>query len=141
MSYKTIKKVTELTGITEGALRYYDEKNVVKPTIKKSTGRREWLYDDEAVKKLCLVKMLTFIGIPVKIAGSMLQNGIDFAELMLGMQIGAIRSEMNRSEYKIRLAEKLLKQGPHAELVDKNWLMEEMKRIELMDREKEENRK
>ena len=37
MSYKTIKNVTELTGITEGALRYYDEKDVIRPTIKKAT--------------------------------------------------------------------------------------------------------
>lgn len=138
MSHKTIKKVTELTGITEGALRYYDEKEVIKPTIKKSTGRREWLYDDEAIKKLCLLKIFTFIGIPVRVAGVMLKNGIDFAELMLNMQIGAIKTEIDRSKYKINLAESLLEQGPHTELIDRNWLLQEIKRIELMEKEKEE---
>ena len=85
MSYKTIKNVTELTGITEGALRYYDEKDVIRPTIKKATGRREWLYDDAAIKKLCLVKLLTFIGVPVKNAGLMLKNEIDSPEPILNI--------------------------------------------------------
>lgn len=141
MSYKTIKKVTELTGITEGALRYYDEKNVIKPTIKKTTGRREWLYDDEAIKKLCLIKLFTFIGVPVRIAGLMLENGLDFSELILNMQIGAIKSELKKGEYKISLAESLLNQGTHAELVNDSWLMKQIKHIELIEKEKEKQTK
>lgn len=71
-------------------------------------------------------------------AGVMLKNGIDFAELMLNMQIGAIKTEIDRSKYKINLAESLLEQGPHTELIDRNWLLQEIKRIELMEKEKEE---
>ena len=46
MGYKTIRDVTAITGMTESALRYYDEKKILQPTVKSVTGRSEWLYDD-----------------------------------------------------------------------------------------------
>ena len=52
MSYKTIREVTSITGATESALRYYDEKALVCPTVKKSDGRREWLYDAAAISDI-----------------------------------------------------------------------------------------
>lgn len=141
MTYKTIKQVTELTGITEGALRYYDEKDVIKPTIKKDTGRREWLYDDDAIRKLCMVKLFTFIGMPVKTAGLMINIGVNYADIMLRVQIETIRKEIRRNEYRIALAEKLLLQSQHTTPIEIDWLIEEIKQIELMEKEKEENEK
>ena len=133
MSYKTIKNVTELTGITEGALRYYDEKDVIRPTIKKATGRREWLYDDAAIKKLCLVKLLTFIGVPVKNAGLMLKNEIDSPQPILNTRIKAINAEMSLSEYKISLAQKLLDSLQQADRIDTDWLLREIQHIKLLE--------
>ncbi len=133
MSYKTIKNVTELTGITEGALRYYDEKDVIRPTIKKATGRREWLYDDAAIKKLCLVKLLTFIGVPVKNAGLMLKNEIDSPEPILNTRIKAINAEMSLSEYKISLARTLLDSLQQADRIDTDWLLREIQHIKLLE--------
>ena len=133
MSYKTIKNVTELTGITEGALRYYDEKDVIRPTIKKATGRREWLYDDAAIKKLCLVKLLTFIGVPVKNAGLMLKNEIDSPQPILNARIKAINAEMSLSEYKISLAQKLLDSLQQADRIDTDWLLREIQHIKLLE--------
>lgn len=133
MSYKTIKNVTELTGITEGALRYYDEKDVIRPTIKKATGRREWLYDDAAIKKLCLVKLLTFIGVPVKNAGLMLKNEIDSPQPILNARIKAINAEMSLSEYKISLARTLLDSLQQADRIDTDWLLREIQHIKLLE--------
>lgn len=135
MSYKTIRAVTAITGITEGALRYYDEKGVVKPTKKKPTGRHEWLYDDEAIRQLCLIKLYTFIGIPVRIAGEMLENGMNFSNLMLNMQIGAIKHDMAQDEYKISLAESLIKQGAKAEFIDSEWLVKVMDKVRTFEKE------
>ena len=140
MSYKTIKNVTELTGITEGALRYYDEKDVIRPTIKKATGRREWLYDDTAIKKLCLVKLLTFIGVPVKNAGLMLKNEIDSPEPILNTRIESIKAEMSLSEYKISLAQKLLEGLQQADRIDTGWLLREIQHIRLLEEASDESR-
>ena len=51
MSLNTIREVTEITGITVNALRYYDRKGLLHPTVRNSEGRKEWLYDDEADKE------------------------------------------------------------------------------------------
>ena len=39
------------------------------------------------------------------------------------MQIGAIKHDMALDEYKISLAESLIKQGSKAELIDSEWLV------------------
>ena len=66
MSLNTIRKVTELTGITVNALRYYDSKGLLHPTIRNSEGRKEWLYDDEAVRKAKRILLLRSIGVSVE---------------------------------------------------------------------------
>ena len=66
MPYKTIKEVTALTGATESALRYYDEKDLLRPTVKNRTGRKEWLYDDTALEKLRLVIMYKNMGLSIE---------------------------------------------------------------------------
>ena len=43
---KTVKEISELTGISIRALRYYDEIGLLVPTDRTDTGYR--LYDDEA---------------------------------------------------------------------------------------------
>ena len=74
MPYKTIKEVTALTGATESALRYYDEKDLLRPTIKNRTGRKEWLYDDTALEKLRLVIMYKNMGLSIEDIGMMLEG-------------------------------------------------------------------
>ena len=67
MSLKTIREVTEITGITVNVLRYYDRKGVLHPTVRNSEGRKEWLYDDEGVRKAKRIVLLRKIGLAVKI--------------------------------------------------------------------------
>ena len=66
MSMNTIREVTEITGITVNALRYYDSKGLLSPTVRNPEGRKEWLYDDEAVRRAKRILLLRVIGIPVE---------------------------------------------------------------------------
>ena len=47
---KTVKEISELTGISIRALRYYDEIGLLVPTERTNAGYR--LYDDKALEKL-----------------------------------------------------------------------------------------
>ena len=47
---KTVKEVSEITGISIRTLRYYDEIGLLKPTTLTNSGYR--LYDSKALEKL-----------------------------------------------------------------------------------------
>ena len=47
---KTVKEVSELTGISIRTLRYYDEIDLLKPAKVTEAGYR--LYDESSLKKL-----------------------------------------------------------------------------------------
>ena len=63
MSLKTMKEVTRLTSITENALRYYNAKGILSPTVREETGRKQWLYDEEAIRKPRKRLLLNSIGV------------------------------------------------------------------------------
>ena len=69
MSLWSMKEVTRITGATESALRYYNAKGVLSPTVRENTGRRQWLYDDETVGKLKKLFLLKYIGVSIEEAG------------------------------------------------------------------------
>lgn len=95
MSYKTIRDLAAQTGVTESALRYYDEKRLLQPTVKSQTGRREWLYDDEAVRKLKHILLLKRIGLSVEDYSSMVDKYSKFEE-----KIDAIdKDELSSADY------------------------------------------
>ncbi len=72
MSYRTIRELRELTGVTESALRYYDEKNILQPSVKNRTGRREWLYDEDALWSLMQIMFYKRAGMTVEEAGELI---------------------------------------------------------------------
>ena len=53
---KTVKEISELTGISIRALRYYDEIGLLVPTERTNAGYR--LYDDTALEKLRAILFL-----------------------------------------------------------------------------------
>lgn len=57
---KKLSEVSKITGLTRRALQGYDEMGLVPPTAKTEAGY--WLYDDEAVRKLIVVKIFTEAG-------------------------------------------------------------------------------
>lgn len=60
---KTIKEVSELTGISIRALRYYDEIGLLVPPLRSKGGYR--LYDEKSVEKLNAILFLRELEVPL----------------------------------------------------------------------------
>jgi len=61
---RTVKQVSDLTGISVRALHYYDEIGLLKPSEITDSGYR--LYDDEALKTLQQILFFKELDIPLK---------------------------------------------------------------------------
>ena len=60
---KTVKEVSDLTGISVRTLHYYDEIGLFKPTEVSDAGYR--LYDDEALAKLQQILIFRELDLPL----------------------------------------------------------------------------
>ena len=105
MSLNTIREVTEITGITVNALRYYDQKGVLHPTVRNPDGRKEWLYDDEAVRRAKRILLLRRIGIPVEDITLVID---EMDEAILRTRLEELREERKLIDEQISLASVLL---------------------------------
>ena len=108
MSLNTIREVTEITGITVNALRYYDAKGLLHPTVRNPEGRKEWLYDDEAVRRAKRILLLRRIGIPVENIALVLDNADKMDEKMLRSRLEELREERKVIDEQISVAGMLL---------------------------------
>ena len=108
MSLNTIREVTEITGITVNALRYYDRKGLLHPTVHNSGGRKEWLYDDEAVRKAKRILLLRKIGIPVESIALVLERVDRMDETLLRSRIEELREERKIIDEQISVTSMLL---------------------------------
>ena len=121
MSLNTIREVTEITGITVNALRYYDSKGVLHPTIRNSEGRKEWLYDDEAVRKAKRILLLRSIGIPVESIALVLEKVDKMYETMLRARLEELQAKREAIDEQISVTSMLLlldEMSPDAEVRD-----------------------
>lgn len=108
MSLNTIREVTEITGITVNALRYYDQKGVLHPTVRNPEGRKEWLYDDEAVRRAKRILLLRRIGIPVESMTRVIDKMDGMEETILRTRLEELREERKLIDEQISLASMLL---------------------------------
>ena len=108
MSLKTIREVTDITGITVNALRYYDAKGVLHPTVRNPDGRKEWLYDDNAVRSAKLVLLLRKIGLSVESIALMIEGADKMNENMLRSRLEELREEREIIDDQILVAGMLL---------------------------------
>ena len=108
MSLNTIREVTEITGITVNALRYYDQKGVLHPTVRNPEGRKEWLYDDEAVRRAKRILLLRRIGIPVENINQVIDEMDGMDEAILRTRLEELREERKLIDEQISLASMLL---------------------------------
>ena len=108
MSLNTIREVTEITGITVNALRYYDSKGLLHPTVRNSGGRKEWLYDDGAVRRAKRILLLRRIGIPVESIAMVLDNADRMDEKILRSRLEELREERKEIDEQISVANVLL---------------------------------
>ncbi len=78
---RTVKEVSDITGISVRALHYYDEIGLLKPSSKSEAGYR--LYDDKALETLKQVLFFREFGIPLKDIKSMLDDpAVDKAQIL-----------------------------------------------------------
>lgn len=61
---RTVKEMSDLTGISVRTLHYYDEIGLLKPTLKSDAGYR--LYDDKALETLQQILFFREFDIPLK---------------------------------------------------------------------------
>ena len=108
MSLNTIREVTEITGITVNALRYYDRKGLLHPTVRNSEGRKEWLYDDEAVRRAKRILLLRKIGIPVESIAKVIEKADKMDDIILRSRLEELREERQFLDEQISLAGMLL---------------------------------
>ena len=121
MSLNTIREVTEITGITVNALRYYDSKGLLHPTVRNSEGRKEWLYDDDAVRRAKRILLLRSIGIPVESIALVLEKADGMDETMLKARLEELQAERKAIDEQISAASMLLLLGemsPDTEVMD-----------------------
>jgi DNA-binding transcriptional MerR regulator len=111
MSLNTIREVTKITGITANALRYYDTKGILHPTVRNTEGRKEWLYDDEAVRRAKRILLLRRIGIPVESIASALDDASDTGSVdkaILRSRLYELQEERRSIDEQISVARVLL---------------------------------
>ena len=108
MSLNTIREVTEITGITVNALRYYDRKGVLHPTVRNSDGRKEWLYDDEAIRRAKKVLLLRKIGLPVESIVPVIEEVGEMDENVLRARLEKLKEEREILDEQISVAGILL---------------------------------
>ena len=108
MSLMTMKEVSQLTCITENALRYYNEKGILPPTVRKETGRKQWLYDDEAVRRAKKILILRSIGVPVENITLVLEKEDGMDEKMINYRLEELLAEREAIDKQISVASMLL---------------------------------
>ena len=108
MSLNTIREVTEITGITVNALRYYDRKGLLHPTLRNPDGRKEWLYDDAALRRAKRIVLLRRIGIPVESIALVIEEMDKMDEVLLRSRLEELREERKEIDEQISVASMLL---------------------------------
>ena len=71
---RTVKEISDLTGISVRTLHYYDEIGLLKPTEKSDAGYR--LYDDKALETLQQVLFFREFDIPLKEIKAVMDNPV-----------------------------------------------------------------
>ena len=69
---KTVKEVSEFTGISVRTLHYYDEIGLFKPTEVSEAGYR--LYDDKAIEKLGQILVFRELDLPLSDIKLIMEN-------------------------------------------------------------------
>lgn len=105
---RTIREVIELTGTTESALRYYEERKLLEPTAKNPTGRKEWLYDDDAVWKLKLILLFKKVGLSIEEIETMMKSENYIDQTTLENRRQALIAKRNELDEQISATELLL---------------------------------
>ncbi len=104
---KTVRQVSELTGLTPRTLRYYDAIGLLRPAALTEGGYR--LYDDAALERLQLILLFRELEFPLRDIGAILDTpGFD-RQAALEAQIKLLELRRAHLGRLIRQAKKLQK--------------------------------
>ena len=104
---KTVKDVSEITGISIRTLRYYDEIGLLKPTKLTTSGYR--LYDNKALEKLQEIMFFRELEIPLVDIKKIMENPNYDKEQMLLTQKKLLEKKRNRLNGIIELITDVMK--------------------------------
>lgn len=103
MELKTMREVMAATGITESALRYYNDKGVLAPAVQEQSGRKRWLYSGDDIRKVKLIQLMKYIGISVDDMKTALENEDSFRQV-IEASIQTLKEERDRLEKRVAAA-------------------------------------
>lgn len=109
---KTVKEVSELTGVSVRALHHYDAIGLLRPTRVTEAGYR--LYDGEALKRLWTILLFRELDFPLAAIRAILDNPATDRENVLNAQIELLEMRRNRLDGVIRLAKNVRDKGGEA---------------------------
>ena len=104
---RTVKEISDLTGISVRTLHYYDEIGLLKPTEKSDAGYR--LYDDRALEILQQILFFREFDIPLKEIKAVLENPALERNQILQMQRKMLVAKKERMERLITSIDDILK--------------------------------
>lgn len=104
---RTVKEISEITGISVRTLHYYDEIGLLKPTEKSEAGYR--LYDDKALETLQQILFFREFGIPLKEIKNVMDNPAFDRNQILRMQREMLAAKKDRLERLIASIDDILK--------------------------------
>lgn len=106
---RTVKEISDLTGISVRALHYYDEIGLLKPTAKSAAGYR--LYDDKALEILQQILFFRELDFPLKEIKDMLGKSSLETDRVLQMQRALLIAKKERLERLIAHIDRILTGG------------------------------
>ena len=104
---RTVKEISEVTGISVRTLHYYDEIGLLKPTSKSDAGYR--LYDDKALETLQQILFFREFDIPLKEIKAVIENPALEKNQILQVQRRMLVSKKERMERLIASIDDILK--------------------------------
>lgn len=104
---RTVKEISDLTGISVRTLHYYDEIGLLKPTKKSDAGYR--LYDDKALETLQQILFFREFDIPLKEIKAIMENPVLERNQILQMQRKMLVAKKERMERLINSIDDILK--------------------------------
>lgn len=104
---RTVKEISDITGISVRTLHYYDEIGLLKPTEKSDAGYR--LYDDKALEQLQQILFFREFDISLKEIKAVMENPVLDRNKILRMQRKMLTAKMERLEHLVASIDDILK--------------------------------
>ena len=104
---RTVKEISNITGISVRTLHYYDEIGLLKPTDKSGAGYR--LYDDKALEQLQQILFFREFDIPLKEIKAVMENPALDRNHILKMQREMLLTKIKRMERLVTSIDDILK--------------------------------